>query len=103
MCSGFTMHGAANTGDLRAVGRELHVSVQIDDFEAEDIADLLCPNKECHALRGGLFSIRDLFEVRDIFGHVSCPALYGRVCIPVQQIIDGSFENFPDAKNEKDY
>ncbi|HSV23215.1 MAG TPA: hypothetical protein VLJ17_09320, partial [Xanthobacteraceae bacterium] len=38
--------------DLYSIGGEPHVSLQVDDLESEDLAELLRPDEKCHAVRG---------------------------------------------------
>jgi len=71
--------------------------MQIDDFETEHMTNLLCPNEERHAFPGRRLSTGDVFDIRDIFSQVFRPALCGCGRIPVEQIVDGGFENLTDA------
>jgi hypothetical protein len=77
--------------------------MQIDDFETEDVAYLLRSNEERHALRGRWLPIRDIFDIRDIFGYVFRPALCGCGRIPIEQIVDRRFENLPDTDAEEEH
>src|ERR1700677_775962 len=101
--SSVAMDRSANAGDLGTAGGELHVAVQIDDFKSEHMTYLLRPNEESHALRGRWLPIGYILDIRDIFCHVFRPTLCGRGRIPIEQIVNGRFENLSDADGKEEH
>ena len=94
---GLVVDGAADAGDLRSVGNELDVAVEIGDREAEHVADLLGANEEIHALGGGLRAVGDVLDVGDVLAYVFCPALGRGRRVPVEQIVHRHLERDGDA------